>query len=108
MPLSLKTGGRKRQEPQCPPSLFGMSRDVIEVTEQDWSASWLSPVLMVEESRRWSSERPPPDRCWEGATRLRRRCLDFRLARLSGSTIFLNDTAPAEIYTLSLHDALPI
>jgi hypothetical protein len=55
MPLSLKTGGRKRQEPQCPPSLFGMSRDVIEVTEQDWSASWLSPVVMAEESRRCPS-----------------------------------------------------
>src|ERR1039457_514911 len=45
MPLSLKTGGRKRQEPQCPPSLFGMSRDVIEVTEQDWRDSWLAPVV---------------------------------------------------------------
>jgi len=32
-----------------------MSRDVIEVTEQDWSASWLSPVVIAEESRRCPS-----------------------------------------------------
>ena len=28
--------------------------------------------------------------------------------RLSGSVFFFNDTATIEIYTLSLHDALPI
>src|SRR5690606_41434137 len=32
----------------------------------------------------------------------------FRLCSLHSSFFFLNDTAPPEIYTLSLHDALPI
>src|SRR5947209_9928368 len=34
-------------------------------------------------------------------------CLFFSL-RPSVSSFFFNDTAPTEIYTLSLHDALPI
>src|SRR3712207_7298691 len=32
----------------------------------------------------------------------------MRLVRMNGSYFFFNDTATTEIYTLSLHDALPI
>src|SRR2546430_13418229 len=32
----------------------------------------------------------------------------IHIARLSGLSFFFNDTATTEIYTLSLHDALPI
>src|SRR5215208_5368204 len=47
--------------------------------------------------------RPRPQACW-GTGRVGR----CGRAGLPGKSFFFNDTATPEIYTLSLHDALPI
>src|SRR5579859_7170005 len=51
-------------------------------------------------ARDWIRRRPSPGRAG------RRR--DLRSSGPKSALVFFNDTAPTEIYTLSLHDALPI
>src|ERR1039458_9187165 len=54
--------------------------------------------------REWKVGAASPARAQPGSAR--KLCIPCRVR--SGSTSFFNDTAPTEIYTLSLHDALPI
>src|SRR6266511_3897951 len=46
--------------------------------------------------------------CASSTSRSGTSCPSFPGPRSSPPTFFFNDTAPTEIYTLSLHDALPI
>ena len=59
----------------------------------------------MEERRRWRRE----DRAWKLGLQVSRGWLGMHWKLQEGLMFFFfNDTATTEIYTLSLHDALPI
>src|ERR1039458_4864139 len=53
-------------------------------------------------------KKPKPSVPWNHSACMSSRSSVFSAPRYTGTSYFFNDTATTEIYTLSLHDALPI
>src|ERR1035437_7172960 len=84
-----------------------------EHTSELQSRQYLVCRLLLEKthqhhgiSRQLPAARAP--RALRPSPRISRAALDLRRGRVQRLLFFFNDTATTEIYTLSLHDALPI
>src|ERR1039457_2827415 len=102
MPLRYRSE-EHTSELQSPCNL--VCRLLLEKNTQEYAQS-VSRLRVTAAAAAGEAHGPPAaGRCARGLTRPRWRAISLRG---KGSFFFFNDTATTEIYTLSLHDALPI